>query len=253
MDHIGIETAQNVVLEHETASVGDRVIAYILDTLVQFAWFFVWFMILFAIGFNGAGAIMVVIMFIMFIPYVFYHLVCELVMDGQSVGKRVRKIKVARMDGGQPTVGQYVLRWVLRIVDNLYGLGLLVLLVNGKGQRIGDLAAGTTVISLKPRVRYDQTLLADLPPDHVVRFPQAVQLSDAQAAMIKEVLGNKKLDTHSQLVVEMATKVQGVLRIDPGELLPQRFLETVLRDHIHLTSGQAAKTYGGAQSGPSFN
>lgn len=252
MDHIGIETAQNVVLSHQTASVGDRVIAYLLDTLVQFAWIFVWFMIVFAAGVGGAGMFVVVLMFIMLLPYVFYHLVCELVMDGQSIGKRVRKIKVARMDGGQPTVGQYLLRWVLRIVDNLYGLGLLVLLVNGKGQRIGDLAAGTTVISLKPRVRHDQTLLASLPPDHVVRYPQAVQLSDAQAAMIKEVLDNRKLDTHAQLVMDMARKVQDVLRIDPGELLPQRFLETVLRDHIHLTSGQAAITFDRRSGGPTM-
>jgi uncharacterized RDD family membrane protein YckC len=250
MDHIGIETAQNVMLSHETASVGDRVIAYILDTLVQVAWLIVWMMIIFAAGLGGAGVFVFVLLVIALFPYVFYHLVCELAMDGQSIGKRVRKIKVVRIDGGQATVGQYLLRWVLRIVDNFYGLGLLVLLVNGKGQRIGDLAAGTTVISLKSRVRHDQTLLATLPQDHVIRYPQAVHLSDAQASMIKEVLDNRNLDTHAQLVLDMARKVQSVLGIDPGELLPQRFLETVLRDHIKLTSGQAAATFDGRTAGP---
>jgi uncharacterized RDD family membrane protein YckC len=252
MDHIGIETAQNVMLSHETASVGDRVIAYILDTLVQVAWLIVWMMIIFAAGLGGAGVFVFVLLVIALFPYVFYHLVCELAMDGQSIGKRVRKIKVARMDGGQPTVGQYLLRWILRIIDNLYGLGLLVLLVNGKGQRIGDLAAGTTVISLKPRVRHDQTLLATLPPDHIVRYPQAVHLSDAQAAMIKEVLDNRVLDTHAQLVMDMSRKVQSVLGIDPGELLPQRFLETVLRDHIKLSSGQAVATFDDRTGGPTL-
>lgn len=253
MEHVGIETAQNVVLAHEPASAGDRVIAYILDTLVQVAWVMFWMVILFVAGFGGAGVVVFIVLFIMLLPYVFYHLVSELAMDGQSIGKRVRKIKVARMDGGQPTLGQYLLRWVLRVVDNFYGLGLLVLLVNGKGQRIGDLAAGTTVISLKPRVRHDQTLLAALPPDHVVRYPQAVHLSDAQAAMIKEVLDNRRLDTHAQLVAEMAEKVRGVLGVDPYGADPKQFLETVLRDHIKLTSGQAAEIFDQGAKGPSMS
>lgn len=255
MDRTGIETAQNVVLLRETASVGDRVVAYILDVLVLLAWIVVWGMGAFILGITGDGdlnsVLMVTIMVLILIPYLFYHLISELAMDGQSIGKRVRRIKVVRMDGGQPTVGQYLLRWLLRIVDNFYGLGLLVMLVNGKGQRIGDLAAGTTVITLKTRVNSDQMVLAKVGPEHLVRYPEAVRLSDAQASMIKEVLENTKLETHSILVVEMATKVQDVLGVQPGNLLPQQFLEAVLKDHVWLTSGQASQQFGERSTGPS--
>lgn len=253
MDSTGIETAQNVVLLRETASVGDRVIAYLLDGLVVLAWVFLCGMIMFFLGWAGASALVIVLFVLMLIPYLFYHLICELTMDGQSIGKRVRKIKVVRMDGGQPTVGQYLLRWLLRIVDNFYGLGLLVMLVNGKGQRVGDLAAGTTVITLKARVSSDEMLLATVSSEHQVRFPEAVRLSDAQASMIKEVLDNRKLETHAKLVTEMALKVQEVLSIHPSGLLPQQFLEAVLKDHVWLTSGQASGPFADRSSGPSVS
>ncbi len=255
MEGTGIETAQNVVLLRETASVGDRVVAYILDALILLAWVVVWGMGAFVLGLTSLGdmtsVLMVMIMIVIMVPYFFYHLICELAMDGQSIGKRVRRIKVVRMDGGQPTVGQYLLRWLLRIVDSFYGLGLLVILVNGKGQRIGDLAAGTTVISLKTRVNSDQMLLAKVGPEHLVRYPEALRLSDAQASMIKEVLENTKLETHAMLVVEMAAKVQDVLGIRAGNLLPQQFLETILQDHVWLTSGQASQQFGQRSTGPS--
>lgn len=253
MDSTGIETAQNVVLLRETASAGDRVIAYILDVLVLIAWVFICMMLMVFIGMMDAGPLTIVLVVLMLIPYFFYHLISELTMDGQSIGKRTRKIQVVRMDGGQPTVGQYLLRWLLRIVDNFYGLGLLVMLVNGKGQRIGDLAAGTTVISLKPRVSSDDLLVVQVGPEHQVRFPEALRLSDAQVAMIKEVLDNKRMGSYSTLVVEMATKVREVLSIDAGELRPQQFLETVLKDHVWLTSGQASQPFEGSSKGPSFS
>lgn len=53
-------------------------------------------------------------------------------MDGKSVGKNVMKVKVVRIDGGQPTLGQYLLRWLIRPLDSLYGLGLVVVLIGSR-------------------------------------------------------------------------------------------------------------------------
>ena len=189
MSSIGIETAQNVVVQHEIASVGHRIVAYILDGLILGAWILVWVFILMFSEPGEVGAVIMVVV-CMVIPYFFYHLVCELVMDGKSIGKSVMNIKVARADGGQPRIGQYLLRWLLRPVDGFYGLGLVVVLINGKGQRLGDLAAGTTVITLKQRMKLQDTLMTEVGVEHQVRFPEVVRLSDAQASMIKEVLNN---------------------------------------------------------------
>lgn len=107
-------------------------------------------------------------------------------MNGQSIGKRARKIKVARMDGGRPSLGQYVMRWVLRPIDSISYLGALVILINGRGQRLGDLAAGTCVVSMRKRTSLDDTLLVQVEQGHVPLYPEAVRLTDGQAQLIEK-------------------------------------------------------------------
>lgn len=242
MSSIGIETAQNVVVQHEVASVGHRIVAYILDGLILGAWILVWFFILMFSEPGEVGAVILVVVF-MLIPYFFYHLVCELVMDGKSIGKSVMNIKVARMDGGQPRIGQYLLRWLLRPVDGFYGLGLVVVLINGKGQRLGDMAAGTTVITLKQRMKLQDTLMTEVGAEHQVRFPEVVRLSDAQASMIKEVLNNTGVGNRPALLEEMANKVRRAIGNNGDGMNSGEFLRQVLKDYVHLTGqqGQAAR------------
>ncbi len=241
MHSIGIESAQNVVIQHEVASLGDRIVAYIIDMLVILAWIVVMAVLIFvSIDALEFGAVTVTLIVIAVVPYMFYHLVCEITMDGQSIGKRAQRIKVARLDGGQPTLGQYVMRWVLRPIDGFYWLGLVVILINGKGQRLGDLAAGTTVVSLKQRLRVQDTLMTDVAAEHQVSFPEAVRLSDAQAALIKEVISNTQVNDRWTLVEEMAAKVRAAIGNEGQGLKALEFLQAVLRDYVHLT-GQAGK------------
>jgi uncharacterized RDD family membrane protein YckC len=242
MDSLRIETAQNVIVHHEVASVGDRILAFLIDFLIVLAWYIIWMMIAAIVDANE-DTVTITLIVIGSIPWAFYHLVSELVMDGQSIGKAVRKIKVARKDGGQPTLGQYLLRWLLRIIDVwFYGLGLLVMLINGRGQRLGDLAAGTTVVSLKQRVTLRDTMMTDVLEAHQVRFPEVVRLTDAQAAMIKEVLNNTQVVNRWALVEEIAEKVRRAIG-NPGEgLKPMEFLRAVLEDYVHITSQQGAGT-----------
>ena len=70
-------------------------------------------------------------------------------MNGQTLGKRLLGIRVVKVDGGgKPSAGAIAIRTILRIVDGIafYLVGLIVILATGqKRQRVGDLAAGTTV------------------------------------------------------------------------------------------------------------
>lgn len=68
--------------------------------------------------------------------------------EGQTLGMRAMNIRVVRIDGGLPNLGQYVTRWILLIVDGaLAGLvGLLTMALTQRNQRLGDLAAGTLVV-----------------------------------------------------------------------------------------------------------
>lgn len=243
MRTIGIETAQNVRLDHETASIGDRVVAYIIDSLIIYSWLILWIIVLSEFDGMNSDIYFTIGFAIALFPVLFYHLICEVTMNGQSIGKRTRNIKVARMDGGQPRLGQYLLRWVLKPIDSFYWIGLVVILINGRGQRLGDLAAGTTVISLKPRMRSKDTLLTEIPEEYAVRFQEAIKLTDAQAAMIREVLNNRTGDKWA-MIDEMAEKVKNVIGASANGMRSLEFLQTVLRDHVYLTSrsGEATST-----------
>jgi uncharacterized RDD family membrane protein YckC len=77
-----------------------------------------------------------------------YFIVPE-ALFGASLGKILNGLCVVRVDGALLSVRSVVIRNVLRLIDvlpGLYLLGGLLLLISGDSQRLGDLAAGTTVI-----------------------------------------------------------------------------------------------------------
>ena len=127
-------------------------------------------------------------------------------------------------------------------VEQEEGLGLVVVLINGKGQRLGDLAGGTTVVSLKQRTKLAETLLTEVRAEHQVRFPEVTRLTDAQAALVKEVLTSTKQANRWALMEEMAVKVREVMGIRGDGMKAMDFLQTVLRDYVHLTGQQGEGT-----------
>lgn len=232
MEGIRIDTAQNVALHYEVASFGDRIVAYLVDMIILLAWFIVLAFFMSVSYLDSPVTFMLVLM----LPFFFYHLACEALMNGQSVGKRVAKVRVVRLDGRQATIGQYLLRWLLRPVDSLYFIGVIVILLNGKGQRLGDIVAGTTLVSVKPRRTLAETLVVTAAEGHVVRYPNAHALSDAQAQLVKDVLMRSAGGAQGHRVVaELAAKVRQVIGAD-GQESDREFLNTVLRDHTWLTS-----------------
>jgi uncharacterized RDD family membrane protein YckC len=78
-----------------------------------------------------------------------YTIGLEWFWGGRTLGKRVMGIRVADARGLRLTVGQIVIRNLLRAVDSLpvfSAVGGMVALFNARTQRLGDLAAGTIVI-----------------------------------------------------------------------------------------------------------
>ena len=95
MESIQIETTQNVTLEYTPASVGDRILAYLIDSLIIIAWLIMFIFIGVGLGINSRsnGAPFVVLFVIGFLPLMFYNLVSELLMNGQTVGKKAMSIR----------------------------------------------------------------------------------------------------------------------------------------------------------------
>lgn len=231
METVRIETAQNVALQYEVATIVDRGLAVVIDWLVLAGYSF---LLMYTTDKLDLRAPEWVYAVLVMVPWTFYHLLCELLMDGQSVGKRMRNIKVARLDGGQPGLGHYLLRWLLRMVDSLFLVGGVVILFNGKGQRIGDIAAGTTVISLRRRNSLSDIMAAQYSPGHQVTFPGAEMIPDRDAALIKEVLSNTS-SARGPAMEMLAGRYQPRFNAN-GHMPAEQFLRTLLADHLYLTS-----------------
>src|SRR5439155_20233156 len=74
---------------------------------------------------------------------------CEAFWSGQTIGKKVFRLRAVGDRGEPMTFVQAGIRNIVRLVDFLpygYGVGLVVLFINGRGKRLGDLAAGTIVV-----------------------------------------------------------------------------------------------------------
>ena len=243
MSTIRVHTAQNVTLEYEIASVGDRIVAAILDNIILGAWIFACVLIFFQIydNSNQPGPVATVILVLLAgIPYVFYNLICEVFFNGQSIGKKARDIRVMRLDGTAPRLADYLMRWLLRVVDTVLFSGLvavITIVANGRGQRLGDMAAGTTVVSVKPRPPHaapSPETAAALASYQVV-FPQAARLADHDVATIRQILQHAARHNNEQIFREVALKIKELTDIHT-DLPDVPFLQTVLRDHAYLAA-----------------
>src|SRR4051812_48369965 len=118
MDTIKINTTQNIELEFELASVGERIVAWLIDFIIFIAYF-----VIIGIALNSAyelgqfigNHLWLTILFVL--PFVFYNLLCEVFLNGQSLGKKLMNIKVISLDGQTASFGQYLIRWLFRLVD----------------------------------------------------------------------------------------------------------------------------------------
>ncbi len=235
MQTVRIQTAQNVFIEYQPASVGDRIIATMIDGIIVYSFIIACMGIIASLNVEFNWVVQALIM----IPYLFYDLLFEILMDGQTIGKKARSIKVVKLNGSQPTIGSYLLRWLIRPIDILFfgAVAILTISLNGKGQRLGDIAAGTSVVSLRRRVGLSDMMVPQTQENYEPVYPQATFLSDQDVALIKEALlvHTNSEEPDIRLLETLARKVKGVLQVE-SNMPPMAFLRTILKDHAHLTS-----------------
>jgi uncharacterized RDD family membrane protein YckC len=237
MQTVTVRTTQNVFIEYPMAGLGDRILAYLIDLLIIIAYFIaVVFLMVSANVFSLAAFISALL-----IPAFLYHLFFEIFMNGQSPGKRAMNIKVVRLDGTPPTIGNYVIRWLLRLIeiDLLSGaVALVTIAVSDKGQRLGDMAAGTTVVKLAGQqavTAKDVFTVAE--ESYLPVFNQVVQLNDGDIELIQQALEVNRNSGNYQPVLAVTEKVKTNLGIQT-ELPPVKFLYTIVKDYGHITAGK---------------
>ena len=246
METIRITTSQNIDIDYEIGGLGERIVARLIDLGILIAvYIFGLLMGLFAGISTGSSATIIVAVVVYLFVLAFYDLAFEVFMNGQSPGKKVMKIKVISLDGAQASVGQYLLRWLFRIIDFGIPPGLVALVVaalNEKTQRLGDIVAGTILVRTVPRTKMDNIVFMPVDEGYQPYFTAAGQLNDRDIELIHEVIGNYMKTNNPGIVYRMAQRVKEHLQVTPPTgMNDMLFLQTIIKDYNHI-SAQADTT-----------
>ena len=236
MSKLNVETGQNVVIKKELANIGERIGAQLLDYLIILISALI-IMFIFNMLSEIIGKKVDVLMFVFLAPLLFYSLLSEIFMQGQSLGKKVLKIKVVKLSGEQPTIGSYIIRWMFRLIDInfLYGaVGMITIAATGKGQRVGDIVAKTSVISLKRQKSLENTIFVELEDDYVAKYPEVEKLEASDIKTIKDVIAHYKKNITKPIAIDMIKNTTKAIKEKMGienSDVPLLFLETILKDY----------------------
>jgi uncharacterized RDD family membrane protein YckC len=144
-----IETPEGVVFSYELATPVTRAFAWVVDALILGMGSYVISKVATAfqaVDRDVAAAIGTVSFFVLSIGYA---IVCEWRWRGQTIGKRLFRLRVIDSHGLRLRLSQIVLRNLMRVFDSLpllYLVGAIACLFSRKLQRLGDLVANTVVV-----------------------------------------------------------------------------------------------------------
>jgi len=233
MQKVTIRTAQNVLIDYPVAGLLHRILAFIIDIFILGTYAIVVLFILVQSGMQEHWA-----MLLFYFPIFFYDLFFEIMMNGQSLGKKALDLRVVRVDGSNPTIGNYLLRWLLKPIDILFSGSVAVtcILLTRFGQRLGDLAAGTTVVKLVSVSNVtSQQIIQQLDESYEPVFNQVTQLSDQDINLVKKALEVNRSLGNMQPAIQLEARIKSMLGIE-SDMPPVKFLYTIIKDYSHLTS-----------------
>jgi uncharacterized RDD family membrane protein YckC len=225
-DALPIRTPEGVEFSLPLAGPVSRMMAMIVDLLVISGISQVLGMIvkpLVWVDPDFAGGVQVVLFFLVTF---LYGILCEWLLQGQTLGKRMFKLRVVDAAGLRLEPSQIVIRNLMRVVDGLpafYLLGGATVLLNSKMQRLGDIAASTVVVRV-PAVSQpdlDQILGSKynsfLEHRHLcARLRQKVS-PELAALALHALVRRESLDATSRLAVfkDLATHLRALVEFPP--------------------------------------
>ena len=235
MDNFQIETAQNVEINQNTANVGERILAFIIDVLIIIAFELIMGYFFEALDLDKLPKWSIIIIFSL-VPFL-YHLAFETFWNGHSPGKAILKLRVVKMDGSKPAFSNYAIRWILRpieITSFLGSIATVTILLNGRGQRLGDLAAETTVITERRRIQLNQTVSVDLPTGYEPKYTHVTVFSDLDIQKAKNLFQTAKRNADHKMLIVLAERLSNVMQVEP-KTKPMQFVTDVINDYNYFT------------------
>ncbi|HLX91644.1 MAG TPA: RDD family protein [Puia sp.] len=248
MQTVKLDTGFNIEIDFIVAPFHKRLFAWLIDMAVIAAYLWLVAKIL-------SGTYPNWLEIITRLPIVAYFPFCEIFMNGQSLGKKAVNIQVIAQDGGQPTISQFLIRSVFRLIDLpalfvipsialgelpwwcmvLLFTGIGSILVTRHSQRVGDLVAGTIIIDRKNRLSWQDTVFTELDNSYQPSFSQVMQLSDKDINTLKSIIESVKKNNNFDLSMRIAQRIKTKLNITSHQDSID-FLETLLKDYNYFTA-----------------
>lgn len=256
MAKLNVLTPFNIELEFDIAPLGKRALAYFVDVMVGVVYVLLLRLTILETAVDFEGLLDVSQFFLIVLPLFFYHFVSEMLMNGQSAGKKIVGIRVVNKNGNAASISQYLLRWILSLPNVLFApvagyliwyspwlsfvaLGILALpdiicyAVTKSGQRIGDLAANTVVVNTRHSMDIEQTIFREVSTDtgYQPKYPEVMRLTDKDINSLRNLLKQKRtkdLDTYTHRVAE---RIETVLKISNNSGDAYHFFEELLTDY----------------------
>ena len=164
-----------------------------------------------------------------FVIQIGYGIVMEWFWRGQTIGKRLLRLRVMDAQGLRLQFSQVVIRNLLRCVDILpafYLVGGIACLASRRGQRLGDLAANT-IVTRNPKIRepdLDQLLAGKYNslrehPHLSARLLQRVSPAEARVTL-QALLRRDDLDPRArvELFSEIAAHFRDLVEFPPDAM-----------------------------------
>lgn len=264
MSVIRIMTNFNIELEFPAAPFHRRLVAWIIDIIILYIYGRLAIEVLKWFASHDMEKTTWAVFVLLLIPFLSYHFICEATMNGQSFGKKIMGIRVVNENGGQPSIGQFVIRWLIRTSDLMavviiilapfavqmgnteflwnmaIPMGLFftdIILVNAskKNQRLGDILAHTLLILASQKHSIQDTVFLNIADNYKPSFPQVMQLSDRDMNSLKGILDTARKRGDFNLAAMASEKIKNHLKIET-QLSPFDFLEVLLKDYNYLSA-----------------
>lgn len=241
MQTIDIITTQNVAIQYALASVRDRLLSFFVDLIVLVVSVMLLVLIFTTVISTDSFEY---VMYLLIIPLVlFYSLAQEVLLNGQSIGKRLIGLKIVKLTGKEPTMSDYLIRWAFRFIDIWFSLGsIAVMLISStdRQQRLGDLLANTAVIKLNPwaTVNLKEILSIHSTDTYKPTYPDVKKYSEQDMLFVKQALDrfkNFNNTAHKEAITQLADKMAQQLQLTELPNNKVEFLRTLLNDYVVLS------------------
>ncbi|WP_310571097.1 stage II sporulation protein M [Gemmatimonas sp.] len=230
---VDVETPELVVLSYTVAGVGSRATAAFIDYAICIATFIAVIVALLqlqvkfgvAASRDSSGAwVMALLGVIQFAILWLYYVLFEALGDGQTPGKRIMKLRVVKDGGLSVTFEASAIRNIVRAIDLqpifLYAVGLVTIMANARGKRLGDMAAGTIVVK-EDLVSQPVTPRKTARTDARTPLPLSASLTDAEFQLLDRFVERRMQfdpERRTQLAAGLAQRFSAKLTQDPAQL-----------------------------------